>query len=108
MPKHKREERARREREMIRLSLDQAIGHAKREIDQLLNDLKPLKAVKAAVMPGMMKTLDDFYTGARFAVLNQFDGEINRIEARLVRLRNEVSANQNLRDELGDDECPTT
>ncbi len=108
MTTHKRGVRARREREMLRVSLDQAIEHAERQINQLVNDLRPLKAVKAAVMPGMMKVLDDFYTGARFAVLNQFDGEINRIEARLERLRKEVAVNEAARDELGDDECPTT
>jgi hypothetical protein len=108
MPKHKREDRARREREMLRVSLDQAIEHAERKIDQLENDLKPLAAVRAAVMPGMMKVLDDFYAGARFAVRNQFDGEINGIKARLERLHKEIAVNQAARDELGDDECPTT
>ena len=103
-PAEKRQERRRREDDLLRESLNEAIDATDRQIDALASQLRTLEAVRAAVLPGILKTLEDFYRGAVFAAQNQFDGDINRIEARLVRLHKEASANRAARDALGGDQ----
>lgn len=100
----RRQERRLREANLQRQALDQAIHAATREINALMIELERLHAVKQAFLPGILKTLEDFYVGATFAAHNQFDGEINRIKARLERQRSDVLAHQAARDALGGDQ----
>ena len=100
----KRQERRLREANLQRQALDHAIHAATREINALMIELERLDAVKQAVLPGILRTLEDFYEGAKFAAQNQFDGEINRIKARLERQRSDVLAHQAARDALGGDQ----
>ena len=100
----RRQERRLREANLQRQSLDQAIHAATREINALMIELERLDAVKQVVLPGFLRTLEDFYVGAKFAAHNQFDGEINRIKARLERRRSDVLAHQAARDALGSDQ----
>jgi hypothetical protein len=93
-PADKRQTRQRREADLLRKHLSQAIDAADQAIAALVSELGPLKAVRAAVLPGILKTLDDFYTGATFAARNQFDGDINRIEARIARLHEQAARYQ--------------
>ncbi|MCA3504764.1 MAG: hypothetical protein IOD05_16260 [Rhodobacter sp.] len=96
----KRQTRQRREASLLRKHLSHAIDAADQTIDALMSELKPLKAVKAAVLPGILKTLDDFYRGATFAARNQFDGDINRIEARIAHLREQAERYRAQRDAI--------
>jgi predicted RNA-binding protein with PIN domain len=99
-PAEKRQTRQRREADLLREHLTQAIDVADQTIDRLAGELRRLEAVKAAVLPGILKTLDDFYRGATFAARNQFDGDINRIEARIVRLHEQAARYRAERDAL--------
>lgn len=96
----KRQTRQRREADLLRKHLSQAIAAADQEIEKLASELGPLEAVRAAVLPGILKTLDDFYRGATFAAVNQFDGDINRIEARIVSLREQAERYRAQRDAI--------
>jgi predicted nucleic acid-binding Zn-ribbon protein len=99
-PEEKRQTRQRREADLLRKHLSQAIDAADQQIDALKRELGPLKEVRAAVLPGILKTLDDFYRGATFAARNQFDGDINRIEARIAHLREQAERYRDQRDAI--------
>jgi hypothetical protein len=99
-PAEKRQTPQRRKADLLREHLTQAIDEADQTIDRLAGELRRLEAVKAAVLPGILKTLTDFYTGATFAARNQFDGEINGIEARIVRLHEQAARYRDQRDAI--------